>query len=143
MKNTSDVFLMLARPGEKVCFLQIEAWCPLYYFTCIKSAIITLHSHNSIIFKESHFLKHFSLKSVSVALCLKTFPPQGSFFCWKISIECGMKHCKSFCKPCYWPIIAKIFTEDKSFLQFWKLHNFLCETMCWCKQIGFNAPHTY
>ena len=43
---------MLAPPGEKICFLQIEAWCNLYYFTLIKSDIITFHSHNSIIFKE-------------------------------------------------------------------------------------------
>ena len=48
---------MLAPLGEKICFLQIEAWCPFYYFTCVKSDIITLHSHKSIIFKEIHFLK--------------------------------------------------------------------------------------
>jgi hypothetical protein len=47
----------VAPPGEKNCFLQIEALCHLYYFTCIKSNIITLHSHNSIIFKEIHSLK--------------------------------------------------------------------------------------
>ena len=108
-----------------------------YTFSCPNSGL------NSYVFllyflPSFHWEKKNLLRSV-----LTNFPTTRIiFFCWKISIECGMKHCKCFCKPCYWPIIAKIFTEDKSFLQFWKWHNFLCETMCWCKQIGLNAPHT-
>ena len=31
------------RLAEKKCFLEIKAWCHLYYFTCIKIGIITLH----------------------------------------------------------------------------------------------------
>ena len=56
-ENISAVFWMLAPPGEKICFLQIEAWYNLYYFTCIITDIITFHSHNSIIFKEIYSLK--------------------------------------------------------------------------------------
>ena len=57
LKNISAVLWMLAPPGEKICLLQIEALYNLYYFTWIKSDIITFHSHNSIIFKEIHSLK--------------------------------------------------------------------------------------
>ena len=42
---------------KKNCFLQIEAWCHLYYLKWLKSDIITMHSHNSIIFKEIYSLK--------------------------------------------------------------------------------------
>ena len=63
---------MLAPPGETICFLQIEASCHLYYFSCLKSEIITLHSHNSIIYKEIHFFKPWfwntSTKNRSVCL---------------------------------------------------------------------------
>ena len=53
---------MLAPPGEKFCLLQIDAWCNLYYFTCIKSDIITFHSHNSIIFNWSYDYDTFQPK---------------------------------------------------------------------------------
>ena len=49
-------FWMAAPPGD-FFFLQIEAWCHLYYLKWLKSDIITLHSHNSIIFKEVYSLK--------------------------------------------------------------------------------------
>ena len=53
----SAVLWMLAPPGEKICLLQIEASCHLYYFSCLKSDNITLHSHNSITLKEIHSFK--------------------------------------------------------------------------------------
>ena len=54
---------MLAPPGENICFLQIEAWYNLYYFTCIESAIVPFHNHNfqrNPLF-EAMIMKHFNL----------------------------------------------------------------------------------
>ena len=53
-KFFSAGFLMLAPPGEKNCSLQIEASCHLYYFSWLKSDIITFQSHKSMILKEIH-----------------------------------------------------------------------------------------
>ena len=73
-------------------------------FSCPNSRL------NSYVF-SLYFLPSFHWgKKICSGLCLQIFPPQGSFFfCWTISIECGMKHCKCFCKP--W--------AHKSFLKFW------------------------
>ena len=42
---------------KKIDFFQIEASGHLYYVSCLKSDIITLHSHNTIILKEIHSFK--------------------------------------------------------------------------------------
>ena len=59
---------------KKICFLQIEAWCHLYYFTCIESAIITFHDHNfqrNPLF-EAMIMKHFNLNQFCDKVTLPT-----------------------------------------------------------------------
>ena len=63
--------------AKKNCFLQIEASCHLYYFSWLKSDIITFQSHNSIIFKKIHSFKpwfwNISIKKRS--LCVVIWSP--------------------------------------------------------------------
>ena len=107
---------MVAPPGEKKCFLQIEAWCHLYYLTWLKNDIITLHSHNSIIFKEIHSLKswfwNISIKIRSVWSKV-----------WPFSI------CQGFSAAWFgdmWPLEVRMWfwIGLKKFWSTWILHRF-------------------
>ena len=71
-------------------------------FSCPNSGL------NSYVFLL-YFLPSFHWGKKSAPLCAYKFSHHKDyFFCWTISIECGMKHCKCFFKSFYWLIIATL-----------------------------------